>query len=196
MYCDFHETRPDSLTCWWADVFTGYNVDTNVQITNSTNFDIQIYTENYLNTQIWRSPIQKTRKCWLSIIMQFALCAARLPDLVRNSFLLHRISNEMVANVYLWHDISQGGRSCTGARVAPAERFGLGRKFKPKHTLFCCELRFVAIYALLGDLWVKKCPSTGLVFCCFGLLGTIELNLRFCTFISTSFQGNRLLFRW
>ena len=23
----------------------------------------------------------------------------------------------------------QGGRSCTGARVAPAEKFGLGRKF-------------------------------------------------------------------
>ena len=24
---------------------------------------------------------------------------------------------------------NQGGRSCTGARVAPAEKFGLGRKF-------------------------------------------------------------------
>ena len=30
--------------------------------------------------------------------------------------------------------------------------------FKPKHTLFCRELRFVAIYALFfGDLWAKKC---------------------------------------
>ena len=29
--------------------------------------------------------------------------------------------------------------------------------FKPEHTLFCCELRFVAIYALFGDLWEKKC---------------------------------------
>ena len=29
--------------------------------------------------------------------------------------------------------------------------------FKPEHTLFCCELRFVAIYALFfGDLWGKK----------------------------------------
>ena len=27
---------------------------------------------------------------------------------------------------------------------------------KPKHTLFCRELRFVAIYALFGDLWAKK----------------------------------------
>ena len=25
--------------------------------------------------------------------------------------------------------IYQGGRSCTGARVAPAEKFGLGQKF-------------------------------------------------------------------
>ena len=29
--------------------------------------------------------------------------------------------------------------------------------FKPEHTLFCRELRFVAIYALFfGDLWAKK----------------------------------------
>ena len=48
--------------------------------------------------------------------------------------------------------LDQGGRSCTGARVAPAEKFGLGRNFKPKHTLFCRELRFVAIYSLFfGD---------------------------------------------
>ena len=26
-------------------------------------------------------------------------------------------------------DTNQGGRSCAGARVAPAEKFGLGRKF-------------------------------------------------------------------
>ena len=30
--------------------------------------------------------------------------------------------------------------------------------FKPEHTLFCRELRFVAIYALFGDLWAKKVP--------------------------------------
>ena len=28
---------------------------------------------------------------------------------------------------------------------------------KPEHTLFCRELTFVAIYALFGDLWSKKC---------------------------------------
>ena len=48
----------------------------------------------------------------------------------------------------------QGGRSCAGARVAPAEKFG---NFKPEHMLFCRELRFVANYALFGDLWAKKC---------------------------------------
>ena len=26
-------------------------------------------------------------------------------------------------------DVDQGGRSCAGARVAPAEKFGLGQKF-------------------------------------------------------------------
>ena len=30
--------------------------------------------------------------------------------------------------------------------------------FKPEHTLFCRELRFVTIYALFGDLWAKKAP--------------------------------------
>ena len=27
------------------------------------------------------------------------------------------------------YNVFQGGRSCTGARVEPAEKFGLGRKF-------------------------------------------------------------------
>ena len=30
--------------------------------------------------------------------------------------------------------------------------------FKPEHTLFCRKLRFIAIYALFGDLWAKKVP--------------------------------------
>ena len=30
--------------------------------------------------------------------------------------------------------------------------------FKPELTPFCYELRFVAIYALYGDLWAKKVP--------------------------------------
>ena len=30
--------------------------------------------------------------------------------------------------------------------------------FKPEHTLFCRELRFVVIYALFGDFWAKKVP--------------------------------------
>ena len=34
-------------------------------------------------------------------------------------------------------------------------------KFKPQHTLFCRKLRFVAIYALFGDLWAKKSAFLG-----------------------------------
>ena len=52
----------------------------------------------------------------------------------------------------------QVGRSCAGARGAPAEKFGLGQNFKTEHTLFCRKLRFVAIYPLFGDLWAKKVP--------------------------------------
>ena len=32
------------------------------------------------------------------------------------------------------------------------------KNFKPEHTLFGRKLRFVAIYALFGDLWAKKVP--------------------------------------
>ena len=52
----------------------------------------------------------------------------------------------------------QGGRSCAGARGAPPKSFDSDENFKPEHTLFCPELRFVAIYALFGDLWAKKVP--------------------------------------
>ena len=52
----------------------------------------------------------------------------------------------------------QGGRSCAGAQGPPAEKFGLRQNFEPKYTLFCRELRFVAIYTLFGDLWAKKVP--------------------------------------
>ena len=40
----------------------------------------------------------------------------------------------------------------------PPESLDSDENFKPEHTLFCCELRFVAIYALFGDLWAKKVP--------------------------------------
>ena len=38
----------------------------------------------------------------------------------------------------------------------PSKSLDLDENFKPEHTLFCGELRFVAIYALFGDLWAKK----------------------------------------
>ena len=37
--------------------------------------------------------------------------------------------NWLVGWCFPWFAFSQGGRSCTGARVATAEKFGLGRKF-------------------------------------------------------------------
>ena len=55
----------------------------------------------------------------------------------------------------------KGGRSCAGARGPPLKSLDLDEKFKPEHTLFCFDLRFVVIYALFGDLsfWVKNSVS-------------------------------------
>ena len=41
-------------------------------------------------------------------------------------------------------------------RWHPPKSLDSDENFKPEHTLFCCELRFVAIYELFGDLWAKK----------------------------------------
>ena len=40
----------------------------------------------------------------------------------------------------------------------PPKSLDSDENFKPEHTLFCRELRFVAIYALFGDIWAKKVP--------------------------------------
>ena len=40
----------------------------------------------------------------------------------------------------------------------PPKSLDSDEKFKPEHTLFCHELRFVGIYSLFGDLWAKKVP--------------------------------------
>ena len=72
------------------------------------------------------------------------------------------VSIESVINLQLgwklWFTLCQGGRSCTGARVAPPKSLDSDENLKPEHTLFCRKLRFVAIYALFGDLWAKKVP--------------------------------------
>ena len=53
----------------------------------------------------------------------------------------------------------------TGPRVAevvqgnggpPPKSLDLDVNSKPEYTLFCRELRFVAIYELFGNLWAKK----------------------------------------
>ena len=44
-----------------------------------------------------------------------------------------------------------------GRGVPPPKSLDSGENFKPEHTQFCCELRFVMIYAFFGDLWAKKC---------------------------------------
>ena len=67
----------------------------------------------------------------------------------------------IICIVYLWHN----AKVCQSrvAEVTGEDGWHLPKSldsdenFKPQHTLFCRKLRFVAIYALFGDLWAKKC---------------------------------------
>ena len=47
-------------------------------------------------------------------------------------------------------EVERGHREPLPKSLDPDENF------KPEHKLFCRELRFVAIYALFGDLWATK----------------------------------------
>ena len=68
---------------------------------------------------------------------------------------------------YNHHDINPASAPAfIGGRVAevarghggpPPKSLDSDENFKPEHTLFCRELRFVVIYAIFGDLWAKKC---------------------------------------
>ena len=51
-------------------------------------------------------------------------------------------------------DITAGWQKLHGRH--PPKILDSDENFRPEHTLFCSELRFVTIYALFGDLWAKK----------------------------------------
>ena len=51
----------------------------------------------------------------------------------------------------------QGGREVARAHGRrPPKSLDLDENFKPEHTLFCRELRFVAIYALFLEIFGQK----------------------------------------
>ena len=62
---------------------------------------------------------------------------------------------------------------CRGTGGAPPKSLDSDENFKPEHTLFCRELRFVAIYVLYGDLWAKKSAFWGQKQCFLGKKCTI-----------------------
>ena len=66
-------------------------------------------------------------------------------DCVAMTMILHRVCTRVaeVAREHGWH---------------PPKSLDSDENLKPEHTLFCCEVRFVAIYTLFGDLWAKKVP--------------------------------------
>ena len=59
----------------------------------------------------------------------------------------------------------------------PTKSLDLDENFKPEHTLFCRELRFVPSYALFGDLWAKKGLFLGQKQCFIGKKCTITWYL-------------------
>ena len=69
--------------------------------------------------------------------------------------------------VHLYHSTCticlQISQSVFDTRVAevvrgpPPKSLDSDENFKPEHMLFCRKLRFLAIYALFGDHWAKKC---------------------------------------
>ena len=76
-----------------------------------------------------------------------------------------------------------------GHEGPPLKSLDSDKNFKPKHMLFCRELRFVEIYALFGDLWAKKVPFWAITV----FLGQMhyymvynayftELNLHICNY--------------
>ena len=54
-------------------------------------------------------------------------------------------------------NVTRVAEAARGDGGPPPKNLDSDENFKPKHILFCCKLRFVAIYALLGDIWAKKC---------------------------------------
>ena len=72
----------------------------------------------------------------------------------------------------------------------PTKSLGSDENFKTEHTLFCRELRFVAFYALFGDLCAKKVP--------FGVKNSVSwarkalLHGMYCIFCCVKFANLRL----
>ena len=82
---------------------------------------------------------------------------------------------------YVWPRVAEV------VRGPPPKSLDSGKNFKPKHTLFCRELRFVAIYALFGNPWAKKCPSgpktvQEVHYYMVYIAYFTELNLKFCDY--------------
>ena len=103
---------------------------------------------------------------WTLFYVIFHLHAGRTEILMKHSNIVRKQARRRCWNkAGCWRlKISVNSLSCRVAEVArehgwhPPKSLDSDENFKPEHTLFCRELRFVAIYALFGDLWAKKVP--------------------------------------
>ena len=96
------------------------------------------------------------------ILFTFPILNKRLDCLNAKVFNLGFITDEYrVAEVVRGH----GG--------PPPKSLDSVKNFNPEHTLFCRKLRFVAIYALFGDLLAKKSAFLGQKQCFLGKKCTI-----------------------
>ena len=65
----------------------------------------------------------------------------------------------MHLRTFTFTDTTRVAEVVRGHREPPLKSLDSDENFKPEHTLFCRESRFVAIYALFFlDLWAKKVP--------------------------------------
>ena len=83
---------------------------------------------------------ERTSALWAAFRHFFLHCANVIPGPLYTSRLVR------VAEVVRRHE-----------RPSP-KSLDSDENFEPNYTLFCRKVRFVAIYALLGDLWAKKVP--------------------------------------
>ena len=76
-----------------------------------------------------------------------SLSQGSIKVLIKNSI----TSKELV---YPWTRVAEVARE---HGWHPAKSLDSDENFKPEHKLFCRKFRFVAIYAIFGDLWARKC---------------------------------------
>ena len=115
----------------------------------------------YFNAFLWQLPVVET------------FCAVFICFLPRAN---HNLTVHFLSCLHEHEDmftVVQGGRSCTGARVAPAEEFGLGRKFLARTYAILSRIEICRDLRTFWRSLVKKSAFLGQKQCFLGKKCTI-----------------------